>query len=68
MSSVATNDHEDLQKGERKDLTAWLRESLQLNQRTFNENEVIGNFTRDAEGRIRWPEEIQQRGYRDLDG
>ena len=68
VSSVATNDHEDLQKGERKDLTAWLRESLQLNQRTFNENEVIGNFTRDAEGRIRWPEEIQQRGYRDRDG
>ena len=68
ISSVATNDHDELVKGDRKDLTAWLRESLQLNQRTFNENEVIGNFVRDNEGRIKHRDEIQKRGYRDLDG
>ena len=68
VSSVATNDHEEIVKGDRKDLTAWLRESLALNQRTFNENEVIGNFVRDNEGRIKHRDEIQRRGYRDLDG
>ena len=68
VSSVATNEHEEIHRGDRRDLTAWLRESLQLNQRTFNENEVIGNFVRDSEGRIKHRDVIQQRGYRDLDG
>ena len=48
ISSVGTSEHETINKGERKDLTAWLRENITINQRTFNENEIIGNFPRDA--------------------
>ena len=46
-----------------------MRESIVVNQRTFNENEVMGNFERDLNGRIKNLKEIiMKRNYRDLDG
>ena len=46
-----------------------MRQSVVLNQRTFNENEVIGNFPRDVHGRIINRKEIVlQRNFRDYDG
>lgn len=46
-----------------------MRESSDLNQRTFNENDVIGNFPRDKNGRIKNRKEIiYNRNFRDFDG
>ena len=59
-----------------------MRESSEINQRTFNENDVIGNFPRDRNGRIKmmtkikgekdriWnrKEIIYSRNFRDFDG
>ena len=53
ISSVHTNEHEQASRLDtRRDFTTWMRESVMLNQRTFNENEVIGNFPRDEAGLI----------------
>lgn len=71
ISSVHTDQHEEpASKVEtRKDFTQWMRESVVVNQRTFNENEVIGNFPRDNKGNIiNRSQVIQRRNYRDLDG
>ena len=72
ISSVHTNEHEEQAASRmetRKDFTAWLRESVVINNRTFNINEVIGNFPRDRYGRIvNRREIIQRRNYRDFDG
>ena len=70
ISSVHTDEHEAVERLEtRKDFTEWMRQSVVLNQRTFNENEVIGNFPRDVHGRIINRKEIVlQRNFRDYDG
>ena len=70
ISSIHTEQHDPPPKVEiRQDFTAWMRESLVVNQRTFNVNEVIGNFERDSYGRIiNRSEIIRKRHYRDLDG
>lgn len=47
ISSVHTAEHIEHVIGQRKDLTSWMRETLHLHQRSFNENEVVGNFKRD---------------------
>lgn len=53
ISSVNTDELDPVEKVEmRQDFTAWMRESVVVNQRTFNVNEVIGNFPRDPCGRI----------------
>ena len=54
ISSVNTDQHDKLDsKLEfRKDFTQWMRESVVINQRSFNENECIGNLKRDENGRI----------------
>ena len=53
ISSVRTEELEPMPKTKmRQDFTEWMRESLAINQRTFNVNEVIGNFPRDNYGRI----------------
>ena len=64
----------------RKDFTAWMRENVVLHQRNFNENEVLGSFPRDGNGRIKnlenkdgervgsRRERIRRRNFRDEDG
>ena len=55
--------------GTRNDFTEWMRESVVINQRTFNVNDVIGNFPKDKAGRIiNIREVIQRRNFRDFDG
>ena len=52
-SSVNTNDMDPpIMQGRSKDLNAFLREDLVLNQRMFNVHEVLGNFPLDNKGRI----------------
>lgn len=70
ISSVHTDQLEKVSRVEtRKDFTAWMRESSELNQRSFNVNHVIGNFPRDRNGRIIDRREIiQRRNFRDFDG
>ena len=70
ISSVATDEHAAPDRLDtRKDFTEWMRQSVVLNQRTFNENEVLGNFPRDDAGRIRERRErILKRNFRDFDG
>lgn len=65
-----TNEHEPVSKmGTRNDFTEWMRESVVINQRTFNVNDVIGNFPKDKAGRIiNIREVIQRRNFRDFDG
>jgi hypothetical protein len=40
------------EKSHKDDFTAWMRETVELNQRTFNVFEVLGNFKLDASGNI----------------
>ena len=69
ISSVHTDQMEVIPKAEtRKDFTAWLRENSELNQRNFNINDVLGNFPRDPEGRIKDRKQIFRRNFRDFDG
>ena len=45
-----------------------MRENLNINQRTFNENEILGNFRKDGMDHLVSKEEIVRRNYRDIDG
>lgn len=45
-----------------------MRENSELNQRNFNINDVLGNFPRDLEGRIKDRKLIFRRNFRDFDG
>jgi hypothetical protein len=51
-----------------KDLNAFLREDLVLNQRMFNVHEVLGNFPLDNKGRIiNKRNVIKSNKFRDMD-
>lgn len=69
ISSVATADLEPpIRQDRAKDLNAFLREEVTINQRSFNVHEVLGNFPLDAKGRIiNRKAVIKQNKFRDLD-
>jgi hypothetical protein len=58
-----------LDKSYKDDFTAWMKEAVDLNQRTFNVFEVLGNFPLDSDGYIIDREKtIMEANFLDRDG
>lgn len=72
VSSINTEDFPQevsVAKSFKDDFTAWMKEIVEINQRTFNVFEVLGNFELDKDGCIKDREStILRNNFLDLDG